>query len=128
MSAEEASLIRAPIPQDHPRFSAPLFHTILAFAFLVHVPAIFLNVPVTEHFMIPADGSDELLALRKVLRTFPGQTWALAIIPVALALASVLRADRRKALGYSEVWAKKLVDGERDGLAADATIVNETKT
>lgn len=90
-----------------PSFPAPLFHTLLATCFLLHVSALILSVPRYARFLSPdahatSSWSNIVRVALMLLAIIPPNLWGLIVIPAVVGLATLVRHDGTELWKYSE--------------------------
>jgi len=103
---EAAFGARVTVAGDRPEFPRPLFRTLMFLSFLVHAPAASLVLgpelwaPMLEHVPVWARTCGELVVI------FPAQLWAAFVLPIAVGVACLLRADGAQLWRYTELWIR----------------------
>jgi len=103
---EGAFISRVRIAEESPEFPRPLFRTLLFLCFLVHVPTVGLALCSGTSARV----WDCLPAWARLgagfMGTFPAQLWTAFVVPAAVGLACLLRADGARLWRYSELWVQ----------------------
>lgn len=109
-STKEAIDARVPVPQDRPRFSKPLFYTLLAALFAIHVPSILLSglLACKSHHLDSATANPILIGTAKMIVLIPSQFWTILVHPLLVGVACLVRKDGAALWRYHEVVVKPL--------------------
>jgi len=101
-----AFMSRVRIAEETPEFPRPLFRTLLFLSFLVHVPTVGLALcaGTSAHVWDCLPAWVRLGAGFMVI--FPAQLWTAFVVPAAVGLACLLRADGARLWRYSEIWVQ----------------------
>ena len=94
---------RVRIAGENPEFPRPLFRTLLFLGFLVHVPTVGLALRAGTSTRV-WDCLPAWVRLGAVI--FPPQLWTAFVVPAAVGIACLLRADGARLWRYSELWVQ----------------------
>lgn len=114
LSVEDAKAVRVPVPHGRPAFRAPMFHTLIAFTFLVYVPAIILSSPSALWIRASDTYPDWVRVLAQLVVSLPPAYWSLMLYPVVMGAMVLVRSDRSKLWNYTEVHVVTLQEADTD--------------
>lgn len=110
-SPAEALEARVIITKDYPVFPKPLFYTLLAGVFAVHIPAIVFSTPFVQSAYPNLFNGAAYHVLSRIVWVsllLPGEMWTAVVCPVIVVAACLIRKDGGKLWRYQEVLTKPL--------------------